>query len=224
MPRKPFTKLLTASLSLGGTLALAMSLAGCKPDVCKDPSLTQAQRCANCMPKSSKHDEVLARLNPTQLPWPVRKNIEGCIDKHADDLFLTKQGLRECIESDSNLDGPTKMSVLELIQRSNVMEQADLENFHANCSVANLRVAPAGNVTPDSPFVPPSRVESAPPPAAVTPTPPPPAAAPAAPRPAAPAPAAAPAAPRPATPPAARPSAPAARPASPPPPAADPFM
>jgi hypothetical protein len=163
MPRKPFTKLRTASgltmaLGLGLGLASMLGLAGCKPDICKDPTLPQAERCRSCTPKNSKNDEVLARLDPTQLPWPVRKNVENCIDQHENDLFLTKQGLRECIETDANLDGPTKAAVVELINRSNVMEQADLEAFHMNCAAINL-APPVMTIPTANPTMPPPRLD-----------------------------------------------------------------
>ena len=155
MPRKPFTKLLTAS---GLLLTLGLALGGCKPDICKDPTLPQAERCRSCVPKNGKNDEVLARLDPTQLPWPIRHNVERCIDQHENDLFLTKQGLRECIESDGNIDAATKVAVVELINRSNVMEQADLEAFHMNCSAVNL-APPVMTIPASNPSVPPPRLD-----------------------------------------------------------------
>ena len=72
MPRKPFTMLLPASMTMAWMLA---AMSGCKPDICKDPNLTAEQRCKDCKPRD---DEMLARLNPTQLPWPVRKVVERC--------------------------------------------------------------------------------------------------------------------------------------------------
>lgn len=150
MLRRSF-HLLPNSLSLGMVLTLALSAApGCKPDICKDPNLTAEQRCRDCKPKD---DELLARLNPTQLPWPVRKRIEFCADQiHTSDPrnFVTKQALRECTNADPTLDSNTKMAIAELINRSNLMEQVDLDNYHGLC----LANAGAGREIPVSPAVP----------------------------------------------------------------------
>lgn len=148
-----------ARLWFGLGMALLTATTGCKPDTCKDPAvtLTQAQRCTTCKPVDT---ELLARLNPTELPWPVRRSIEDCataIHKRDPRNFVTKQALRECTGHDPSLDSDTKVAVAELINKSNLMEQPDLDHFHALC----LASAPA-----PSPMVP-----TGAPPASLTPPP-----------------------------------------------------
>lgn len=159
------------SMMLPSSLLMAMALgAGCKPDICKDPGLTAAQRCTDCKPKD---DELLSRLDPTQLPWPVRKSVERCADQiHAGDsrAFVTKQALRDCTNGDPELDGDTKQALTKLINQSNLLEQVDLEAHHALClantganysappAAANPTVPPAA---PDSPTVPPAAASPA---------------------------------------------------------------
>ena len=164
------------SMVLPSSFLMAMALAaGCKPDICKDPGLSAAQRCTDCKPKD---DELLSRLNPTQLPLPVRKSVERCADQiHAGDsrAFVTKQALRDCTNGDPDLDGDTKQALTKLINQSNLMEQVDLEAYHALC-LANTGInysAPTTSTPPagtDSPTVPPAAAPaSATPPAAAPP-------------------------------------------------------
>jgi hypothetical protein len=172
-----------------GTLMLAWALVfapGCKPDICKDENLknlTAEQRCKDCKPRD---DELLARLNPTQLPWPVRKTLERCADQiHASDPsnFVTKQALRDCVNAEPGLDGNDKVIIAELINRSNLMEQSSLDDYHALC-LANVGVSTSVTSSPaapavgrDAPTVPPAPAAPAARPAAAPattiPTPPP---------------------------------------------------
>ncbi len=173
MPRKHFTMLLPASMMMAWALVAAP---GCKPDICKDPNLGVSRRCTDCKPKD---DELLARLNPTQLPYPVRKSVEKCADQiHASDPrnFVTKQALRDCTNADQGLDSDTKQALVVLINRSNLMEQVDLDNYHSLClsgMTDTVSTPPPPPVMPagtDNPTIPP------PAPAVVSPPPPAPAA------------------------------------------------
>ena len=153
MLRKFFTILpssipVPAFILLAGTIAFDL---GCKPDVCKDPGLTAEQLCTTCKPKD---DELFARLNPTQLPYPVRRSLERCVDDiHASDgrNFVTKEALRECTGRDPNLNSDTKNALVFLINRSNLMEQRDLENYHALCMSGMMGTPPMDALPPAAP-------------------------------------------------------------------------
>ncbi len=156
--RKLFTLLLPMTLSMGLGLFL-----GCKPDVCLDPNLSEENRCKSCKPRD---DELLARLSPTQLPLPVRERITMCADRiHAGDKrgFVTKQALRECAGGDTSFDAETRQAVIEMINRSNLMELADLENYHGRCSAVGVGVGASPAPQPTAP--PPAASDTAAPPA-----------------------------------------------------------
>lgn len=162
--RKFFTMALPSSFLMAMAL---VAIPGCKPDICKDPGLTAAQRCTDCKPKD---DELLSRLDATQLPWPVRRSVERCADQiHAGDsrAFVTKGALRDCTNADPDLDGDTKLALNKLINDSNLMDQADLEAHHALC-LANTGInysapPPSGVTAPATPTVPPPAATTPPP-------------------------------------------------------------
>lgn len=109
------------------------AVGGCAQDPCLRPSLPPQELC-KCRPKD---DELLARLSATELPYSVRKAVIRCADDiHRTDPHnvVTKQALRECAAQPGNgLDVMTVAALDEAIQRSNIMEQPKLDNWHAQC-------------------------------------------------------------------------------------------
>jgi hypothetical protein len=147
--RKPTSRL------LGQALAVAIALgagAGCnKGAVCKDPYITTADRCAKCTPWD---DELLARINPTELPYAVRDVILACADlsrpKTASDhtTFVTQEALLDCVGRDPSIDAETKNSLAGWVRESNLMRRADQEAHGAICSANDT--APLSTVPPPS--------------------------------------------------------------------------
>jgi hypothetical protein len=118
-------------LALPGAILFAGTLSGCAKNPCLASSLPPSQQC-QCPPKD---DEILARLSTTELPYPVRSAVIRCADDiHRSDPhnIVTKQSLRECIKG-SGLDAPTQAALDQAIQRSNLMEQNKLDDWHSSC-------------------------------------------------------------------------------------------
>lgn len=150
---------------LGAGLSLLLSLSsGCtKVVVCKAETMAQlpeGQYCADCKPLDH---ELLARLNTTELPWPVRKAVDDCADwihnpgKEPGAVagsaprsggIVTKGALRRCLGRTSNLDGPTQSGLIALVNKSNLPEDEDQSNFNAKCDKSVPIVAPAAMPLP----------------------------------------------------------------------------
>lgn len=132
-------------VALPGAALLAGTLSGCAKNPCLASSLPPSQQCS-CPPQDS---EILARLSTTELPYPVRSAVIRCADDiHRSDPhnIVTKQSLRECIKG-SGLDAPTQAALDQAIQRSNLMEQNKLDDWHASCLSGQPGATPTGTST-----------------------------------------------------------------------------
>ncbi len=126
-----------------------LGFGACAKDICKSPDLPRAQLC-NCQPKDS---ELLARLQSTDLPYPVRRTVLRCahdIHHSSQHNVVTKQALRDCTNADTNLNKETKESLVGVINRSNLMEQKELDDWHAQCLANAPAAAPTGSELPGS--------------------------------------------------------------------------
>lgn len=136
---------LLSLLSLWLLAVVPSAVGGCAQDPCLRPSLPPQELC-KCRPKD---DEILARLSSTELPYAVRKAVIRCADDiHRTDPHnvVTKQALRECAAQPGNgLDVMTVAALDQAIQRSNIMEQSKLDNWHAQCLGAG---APGAGTAP----------------------------------------------------------------------------
>jgi hypothetical protein len=122
-----------------------LGFGACAKDICKSKDLPREQLC-NCQPKDN---ELLARLQSTELPYPVRRTVIRCahdIHNSSQHNVVTKQALRDCTNADSALNKETKESLTGVINRSNLMEQKELDDWHAQC-LANL-TSPTGAGNP----------------------------------------------------------------------------
>jgi hypothetical protein len=136
-------------LGLAGMLVLPalLGLSACAHDICKSKELPREQLC-NCQPKDN---QLLDRLQPTDLPYPVRKVVLRCAnDVRATHRVVTKQTLRECTGADASLDQATRDSLGSLIDRSNLMDQKQLDDWNAQCmanSTDTVTISPNGAPT-----------------------------------------------------------------------------
>jgi hypothetical protein len=139
---------LLSLLSLWLLGVVPSAVGGCAQDPCLRPSLPPQELC-KCRPKD---DEILARLSSTELPYSVRKAVIRCADDiHRTDPHnvVTKQALRECAAQPGNgLDVMTVAALDQAIQRSNIMEQTKLDNWHAQCLGAGATPAAATGTAP----------------------------------------------------------------------------
>lgn len=139
-----------SSAWLGAAVALFLfGGAGCKPDICKG-QITRDQRCGVCKPKDN---ELLARLNPTELPLAVRRAIERCAKEiHATDPrnFVTQEALIACVRADRTFDAGSQASIAKIIRESNLMTQDASDNWHLEC-LAMGGATPSSTTTPGSP-------------------------------------------------------------------------
>lgn len=147
-----------------------LGFSACAKDYCKAQDLPREQLC-KCQPKD---DELLARLQPTELPYPVRKVLLRCandLHRTSPPRLVTKQALGECLAADSRLDAQTKQSVAGLIERSTLMDQKDLDTYGTQCQTPAApspgTVAPPTSETPAAvpPAAPPSPTTAPPAPA-----------------------------------------------------------
>ena len=146
-----------------------LGFSACAKDYCKAQDLPREQLC-KCQPKDN---ELLAQLQPTELPYPIRKVLLRC----ANDLhqttpprLVTKQALSDCLAADRGLDAQTKQSVAGLIERSTLIDQKDLDTYGAQCQTpapSPGTVAPPTSDTPAAvpPPAPPSPTTATPAPA-----------------------------------------------------------
>lgn len=151
-------------------LLLVPALLGsaCAKDYCKAQDLPRDQLC-KCQPKDN---ELLARLQPTELPYPIRKVVLRCandLHRNTPPSLVTKQALRDCVSADPGLDAPTKESLANLIDRSTLIDQKDLDTYGAQCQTPAPTagtVAPPPSDTPAAvPPPPPASPATSPPPA-----------------------------------------------------------
>jgi hypothetical protein len=136
--------------ALGTLVAAALGLGACATDICKSKDLKREQIC-NCQPKDN---QLLERLQPTDLPYPVRRVVLRCAnDIRAVNRVVTKQKLRDCTGADASLDQPTRDSLAAVINRSNLVDDQALADWNAQCmagSTDTVTVTPAG-ATPATP-------------------------------------------------------------------------
>ena len=144
-----------------------LGFGACAKDLCKSKDLPREQLCS-CQPKDN---ELLARLQPTELPYPLRRAVIRCahdIHNSSQHNVVTKQSLRDCTNADSGIDPAAKESLALVINRSNLMEQKELDDWHAQC-LANAP-APAATAVPlpaaDAPAAPTASPATGPGPAA----------------------------------------------------------
>lgn len=128
-------------------LPAVLGSAACAKDYCNIKDQPRELVC-KCQPKDN---ELLARLQPTELPYPVRKVVLRCageLHKNSVPSLVTKQGLHDCVSADPSLDAATKASVIGLIDRSNLIEQQNLQDFQALCQTPAPSTGPKPSETP----------------------------------------------------------------------------
>ena len=124
-----------------------LGFGACAKDICKSTDLPREKLCS-CMPKDN---ELLARLQPTDLPYPLRRAVLRCahdIHTSSQHNVVTKQALRDCTSADTSLDAATKVSLTSVINRSNLMEQKELDDWHAQCLASAPGPAPVTDAPP----------------------------------------------------------------------------
>ncbi len=144
-------------------LPAVLGFAACAKDYCKVQGQPRELLC-KCQPKD---DELMARLQPTELPYPVRKVILRCagdLRRNSVPSLVTKQALHDCVSTDPSLDAPTRDSVVALIDRSNLIEQKNLQDWQTLCQAAPSGAATAP-AAPTDPAAPAPAAPAAPPPA-----------------------------------------------------------
>lgn len=148
-------------------LPAVLGTAACAKDYCKLQDQPREFLC-KCQPKD---DELMARLQPTELPYPVRKVVLRC----ANDLrrssvppLVTKQALHDCVSADPSLDAKTKESVVARIDRSSLIDQQILQDRQAQCQTAAPATGTPATTTPP-PAATPAASPSPPTPVAETP-------------------------------------------------------
>lgn len=149
-------------------LPAVLGSAACAKDYCKVKDQPRELTC-KCQPKD---DELLARLQPTELPYPIRKVVLRCADdlhRTAVPSLVTKQGLHDCVNADPSLDAATKTSVLGLIDRSNLIEQQNLQDWQTLCQAPAAAAGPKPAEAP-APAATPAPAPAAPAPAAAPPS------------------------------------------------------
>ena len=129
-------------------LPAVLGSAACAKDICKATDLSHELLCGSCKPKDN---ELLARLQPTDLPYPLRKvvlrcaeDIHGVTPPGADRKVVTKQNLIDCINAEPSLDAATKASLAYRVNGSTLIDQKGLDDWHEQCLVSAAPVvAPA---------------------------------------------------------------------------------
>lgn len=144
-------------------LPAVLGFAACAKDYCKIDQSQPRELLCKCQPKD---DELMARLQPTELPYPVRKVVLRCagdLRRTSVPSLVTKQGLHDCVSADTSLDAKTRDSVVALIDRSSLIDQKNLQDREALCQAAPSGAAtapaapadPAAAATPATPAAPP---------------------------------------------------------------------
>lgn len=142
-------------------LPAVLGSAACAKDYCKVQPGQPRELLCKCQPKD---DELMARLQPTELPYPVRKVILRCagdLRRTSVPSLVTKQALHDCVSMDQSLDAQTRDSVVALIDRSNLVDQQNLQDWQTLCqsgaaaTTAPPLAAPVDPAAPAAPATPP---------------------------------------------------------------------